>query len=303
MSNNYEKSNNKGFSLSSVFLIILGVVFLLNNFGVLPWEIWQNIWKFWPILLILFGIEAILGRKSSPRSLVFLLILIFLIPLILILNPLTGNPLSNSKINLEKPLGNLTKASVNFELPSSNIKINSLEPNSGSSLKGVVSYSTILPKPLLTDELRFGQAKYTLSQPEKYIPFLNNIGNSVDLNLSRLIPFEISIKSNTGVFNFNFTDLKIELLEIDSTAGQINITFPKASSSKAYIRTSASLITLTIPSESGSSIKTNSSLRSIKIDDKRFSKKEQIFQSNNWESALNKIQIEINGQATNLEVR
>lgn len=44
-------------------LIALGSMFLLNNFGVLPWSIWGNIWRFWPVLLIVGGIQTLLGKS------------------------------------------------------------------------------------------------------------------------------------------------------------------------------------------------------------------------------------------------
>lgn len=42
-------------------LIGLGLIFLLNNFDLLPWSVWETIWRLWPIILILFGLGLILG--------------------------------------------------------------------------------------------------------------------------------------------------------------------------------------------------------------------------------------------------
>lgn len=269
----------------------------------LPWEIWQNIWKFWPVLLILFGIELVIGRKSSPKGLIVLLVLIFLLPILLVLNPLAGNPLANNKITFDKPLAGLTRSQLEFDLPVINLKLSSLPADSGSVIKGSLTYSQILPKPKLGEENHFGQVKYTFLQPQKYIPFLNNLGNSASLEVSRLIPHEINIKSNTGVFNLNFTDLKIDLLEIDSAAGQIYINFSANSSTKAYIHSEAGIISLQIPSGVGASIKTDSTFKSFKIDEKRFTKANSIYKSSNWGTAISKVEIEISGQATALEIK
>lgn len=50
-------------SIFAVLLIIIGIVFLLNNFGILPWIIWREIWRFWPVLLIIVGIKNIFGKS------------------------------------------------------------------------------------------------------------------------------------------------------------------------------------------------------------------------------------------------
>lgn len=56
----------------AALLIATGVVLLLNNLGLLPWHIWRTLWQFWPLLLILGGVEIILGRSWISRLLVSL---------------------------------------------------------------------------------------------------------------------------------------------------------------------------------------------------------------------------------------
>lgn len=65
-----------------IFLITIGILLLLNNAGIVPWSIWQEIWQFWPVLLILLGLQIILGRSWISRFVIgtlALLIGIFII--------------------------------------------------------------------------------------------------------------------------------------------------------------------------------------------------------------------------------
>jgi len=39
-----------------VFLLFLGIIFLLQTTGVLPWGLWGTLWHFWPALLIAIGL-------------------------------------------------------------------------------------------------------------------------------------------------------------------------------------------------------------------------------------------------------
>lgn len=48
----------------AVFLITIGLIFLGNNFGVVPWSTWQNLIPYWPVLIIFAGVDALLGKSG-----------------------------------------------------------------------------------------------------------------------------------------------------------------------------------------------------------------------------------------------
>lgn len=49
-------------------LVFLGLMFLLINLGVVDRGIWSDIIRFWPVLLILMGIDALLRRSSAGAA-------------------------------------------------------------------------------------------------------------------------------------------------------------------------------------------------------------------------------------------
>ncbi|MBL7036785.1 hypothetical protein ISR94_02995 [Candidatus Microgenomates bacterium] len=51
----------------AVFLITTGSLLLSNNFGFLPWNIWENLLPFWPVLIIFAGIDIVFGRSIVAR--------------------------------------------------------------------------------------------------------------------------------------------------------------------------------------------------------------------------------------------
>ena len=59
-----------------MMLILAGVLFLLNNIGSVPFNVWDYIWPFWPVLLILIGFRAILGHSCISDLIVFLIALV-----------------------------------------------------------------------------------------------------------------------------------------------------------------------------------------------------------------------------------
>lgn len=57
------------------FLIGLGVIFLLSNFGRIDWNVWDLALRLWPILIIAIGLDIVLGRRSLVGALVALLLM------------------------------------------------------------------------------------------------------------------------------------------------------------------------------------------------------------------------------------
>jgi lia operon protein LiaF len=61
--------------LGGLVLIFLGTVFLLNNLGILPSNVWNEVWKFWPVLFILFGLRLLGGKNIVSRIIITLVTL------------------------------------------------------------------------------------------------------------------------------------------------------------------------------------------------------------------------------------
>jgi uncharacterized integral membrane protein len=49
-----------------VVLIAVGVIFLLQN--VMGLEVWDYAWKFWPLILILWGAQKLIDGLQKPKD-------------------------------------------------------------------------------------------------------------------------------------------------------------------------------------------------------------------------------------------
>lgn len=49
-----------------IILIALGVLFLLSNFGLLP-RLWPLLAQWWPLILIVVGINMLVQRSRDAR--------------------------------------------------------------------------------------------------------------------------------------------------------------------------------------------------------------------------------------------
>lgn len=66
-------NNHPSGFLGGFLILFFGIVFLLNNLGVVPWNVWNGIGHFWPVILIVVGIEILLGQSTISRFVSFLL--------------------------------------------------------------------------------------------------------------------------------------------------------------------------------------------------------------------------------------
>ena len=67
-----------GFLFPSI-LVLVGVLFLLSNLGVIDGIPWAELVRYWPVLLILLGIDTLLQRRSAAAAVASLLTALVLI--------------------------------------------------------------------------------------------------------------------------------------------------------------------------------------------------------------------------------
>jgi len=53
--------------LMPLIVLCAGVVLLLNTTGVISWSVWGQAWRFWPVLLIGFGLYMLVRNLLRTR--------------------------------------------------------------------------------------------------------------------------------------------------------------------------------------------------------------------------------------------
>ena len=72
-----KKKPEERISTAGILLVFLGFIFLLQSFSILPWGLWETLARFWPVLLIIGGLNVLLRRYSDWLvSLVIVVILL-----------------------------------------------------------------------------------------------------------------------------------------------------------------------------------------------------------------------------------
>jgi hypothetical protein len=57
--------------VAPLVVIAAGVLLLLNTLGVVPWDIWNDVGRWWPALIILLGLGVLIqnvGRRGGHKT-------------------------------------------------------------------------------------------------------------------------------------------------------------------------------------------------------------------------------------------
>lgn len=73
----FRKRHHDGGPTFGLVVLFAGILFLLNNLGLVPWSVWNELWKFWPVVIIIIGIRMLAGKTLIAR-IVFSLLTVFI---------------------------------------------------------------------------------------------------------------------------------------------------------------------------------------------------------------------------------
>lgn len=274
---------------------------LLVNFEYLNNDL-LNSFKYWPIILIVIGLEILFTKHGSPKLVIASIVIIFILPFFLQgkslpfnlgvdLNFLNNNINSTGTIPIEKKLGTLIGAKLNLDLNSGDLTIGSLDPMSPLLVQGTLIYSRINKEPLVNFNPTDGTASLQIQSGSRSLP-INILASNWKLNLSQAIPISLTAKTNSGKTTLDLTALKLENLNLDLGKTQTIISLGKAGNIKAAVTSLEGTVTITIPKESAAKVEIpNGADFDIPT---RFIQTDHGYLTDRFEQAQDKIEININ---------
>jgi hypothetical protein len=274
-----------------IILILIGVLFTLENLNIIDFD-WYNLWRLWPVVLILWGV-SILPVKSIFRIILVLLVLAFSI---LYMMDRTvewcDEDYDISYYQDAKP------ANQEFIIPyEDSVQVASLDMEIAASTFVLLDESFDL-----IDFHKRGSVidyKYSVKQTdnsvdvdiymEDEIVLKSKTHNRVDMALNPQPAWDLHFEIGAADVDFDFSGLKISDLTIEGGAAAIDIKLgDKYPETKVNIETGASSIKVKVPEASGCDLNITSVMSG-----KNISGFEKIdhghYRTDNFNSAENKI--------------
>ncbi len=292
--------------IGPLILITIGVLFLLANMGTLPFSFWEIAVRFWPLLLILVGLDIIIGRRSALGGLFVVVLWVALIGgLIWLANTqgaafLPGTAAASEP--LSQPLGDIRSASVVLNVGMADTKVNSLGSDSNDLMNGTFRHpeGTRIVKTyqVVGDEGR-------LALKEEGFNFFLTTGSFSrwDIGLSPAVPLALTVDGGIGRSMLDLSALRVTSLSIDSGVGSIDVTAPKVGFVTMRLNGGVGSARVVIPPGMPARIRVDAGLGGINVDQTRFPRFGRVYQSADFASATDKIDVDINGGVGGISIQ
>ncbi len=205
-----------GISIWGIFLLFLGIVFLLQTLNILPWGLWGTLWRFWPVLIIVIGLGILLRHYNA--WLVSLLVLAIFGACLGVAIWQYSPSLSSGMVAKSIPLViNIKSAASNMELDLSELKVTELRLDVDAG-----NYKVTVPSTAGTSniEIEANAANIEVAIPDGVAARIQ-----VDANLSALDVDKSRFLQQGDYYmsqDFVSAENRVEL-EIDCNVGRVQV--------------------------------------------------------------------------------
>ncbi len=249
-------------------LIALAGLLLLKQMGVIAGDIFGY---FWPLLIIAFGVWLIVGYFARQQ------------------------PVEGEHVSI--PLEGATSAFVKLDHGAGRLVLRS-GATSGEIVNGTfgngLSYKTHVEGSRLEVKLRTSQ-QFWAWWPGESLDW--------DIRLNSVIPLSLKLDSGASASVLDLSDLKVTDLDIDTGASSTELTLPSAAgNTHVDIDTGASSLKVTIPTGVAAIIRVKSGIASVNVNP-RFPRIDGgLYQSPDYSTATNRIDMTIDAGVGSIEV-
>lgn len=242
-------------------LIVFGLVLLLDNLGLLGnIDIWNLLW---PIFLIALGAWILFGTvfRRAPET-------------------------EHASI----PLEGAQSARVRVRHGAGRVEV-----TAGTGL-GILAEGDFTGGLEQSSRLQGSVLEVRMNPPENIFPFTWSPGTTLDwsFGLTRDIPLTLDFESGASETRLNLRELRLTELRIKTGASSTNIDLPaNAGHTRVFIESGAASVNITVPEGVAARIQTKGALSTTQIDTQRFPQSGGLYQSVDYETAANKVEMDV----------
>jgi hypothetical protein len=325
--------------IPGLILVMIGAIFLLNNFGYINFH-WGNLFHLWPIFLVIGGVNLVFANNKSPWATI-LKISVVVAGFALLIFGNFGNRYSwwpryayhynnnddnddnndsddNNDDNNDGNKGGIVKvegSSVFSEPYNATARVVKLNINGGGATYTLNDTTNQLFK-ANTKEF-FG--KYELNHHQEdsvYVMDFNmkdnksghfNWGgeksNTADIKLNLNPEWEINVETGATKLDFDLSKFKLRSLVLKGGAASFTVKVGQPlATTNVEVSTGVSEVNIDIPQNAACRIQTDSGLSSTSFDG--FTKKDDgHYETAGFDAAKNKIYIHMSGGISDFKVR
>ena len=262
-----------------ILLIGLGVLLLLQNFGLLPRGMWAALVPLWPVLLIVLGLDMFIGRRSQGGAILVLLLSTLIVAASLTWAALRAQalPAGGTQALIQTFRGAET-VSVKLDFAVGELNVSALT-GSDYLMEGSVQNGpgeTVEQNYTVKDSA--GQLTLSQQRSRLFAPFLSGRDTNTrwDIRLASSVPLALDVDTGVGAAALDLSGLSLASLKLDTGVGQTSVTFPASGAMTAALDTGVGDVTLIIPADLPTRLTIDSGLTGLHIP-ARFSRAGNVY--------------------------
>lgn len=287
--------------IGAIILIIIGVFLLLGNFGIFGPDFWSFLIQFWPLILIAFGLDIVLGRKRREVVAIVIVILVALLWFVWAVVPHNAQTVAGTQ-NIMHNLDGARQADITLNSGVATLDVSALD-EPGVLVRGTVDKAR---GERLEDEFRVsgGVARWKLashnSNPLNFIG--KRHGGEWRLQLSDRVPLDLTLDTGVGNINLDLSQLNLTRFSLDSGVGSSTITMPSSGQVSAEINGGVGSITVRIPRQMAARIEVDKGLGGLNVSGD-YLHEGDTYTSADYGTATNRLDLSIDGGIGGITVK
>jgi len=300
--------------LGPLLLITAGALLLLNQMGYLSWGVWETLLSFWPVILILIGIETLISLSRSP-----VLYLLGLLLLVAVVGgavayavytgggPVASRPAPQME-TLRETLQDAGEGRVDLRMAAGSLRVGALI-DSSAFVEGRIEYARQSRQVAREYNLRNGRAEFLVEAQNRNFPFYfstEDNGERWQFDLTGRIPLDLHVVCAAGEVQLDLSKLQVTDLNVSHALGQTTVTLPAgagAGHSTAKISTALGEVVLEIPRGVGAKIKTSRLLGSVNLEGGSFAQSGDDYTTSNYGTAAYTVDVQISQLLGSIVIR
>jgi hypothetical protein len=289
-----------------VILIGLGVIFLLNNLGLLEWTVWETLLRLWPVLIIGVGLDLLIGRRSIWGSLLVVVLVLALAGAAVALyesRPRGSRAFSVEPIEI--PLEGASEAVVELDF-----SVGSLEVQATDAGELLVDGEVDLRSgERLQSEARTegDSLHYSLSSDLREWRGVGFFGSWIGdrrwtLGLNPEIPLQIAVDVGVGEVQIDLSELDVSELDLNGGVGRMVVTLPAEGDAEIRMELGVGENVLLVPEGVGVRIRAAGGLAPVTAPS-GYRRGDGVYTSPGYSTAENQVDVEVSAGVGAIVIR
>lgn len=250
-----------------IILIGVGILWLLSNLGYVSLTNISQLWRLWPVLLIVAGLDILIGRRTPAIGFILGLLVVAAVGVFLFSGIQFPGVTGTSQVvteTFQAPIDQAKAAAVDLQFWSDPVTLNG-QASSSNIIDTQITHSGKVDFSQSGTTTKTIRLSHTGDFPPDFL-FSTTSNRHTDVSLTSAIPLDLSIHTGSGSSQLDLRDLNLSNLQLQSGSGSMQITLPASKvTSPASLHSGSGAIDLTLPAGSSLDLNIDSGSGSVQI--------------------------------------